>query len=1328
MGVTRSKLLFFLLWVAPLAAALGGCAQEEMPASLVSSQTSGGGNDGSVSSRDASAGTDAGGDDATTQTSPPPAVAPGTCRQTHAQSIPVRLRVLDADAGASSGQLVVVDDLLQRFQSICGQCHFGPASASQYFDVTGKDDFQSNKKWPTALADIRSDGKPGSPNLMPPPGQPNSRPYPERPEGDSVQQFAELLQAWIQQGQPMSFTFVPDGGTSGAAGGDGGAVAQFSMTPSNGNAMTNIGNCVPAKDLIGTEAARMDTLDAMFAAAQRDPTSPDGFKQLGLPQHLEETDLFTFDSHVLARYGVVAYAPGYPLWSDNAGKLRYVRVPRQSSIHFNKDNQQFEIPDNTRFYKTFLKPVVEMDNSIRWKKVETRLIVARKNPPSDPETNSPPSLFGTYRWNEDETQATLIDTPLRDGTAFADTLIQYVNDEPLASNVLAGQPAAPEEALLEAKAARHYAIPSAARCRECHRGSPSRDFVLGFTPLQINRRPTGFNGVIEDTGADELTQLQRLIDYGIISGVASLSDLLLLDDSQGTRKARNPYELTAQAYMLGNCAHCHNPHGAPSQENPVLIDKLNFLPGRPLGDPPTTSGGIFQFPLERTSPRIFRGAVKTVEIPYITPSLLDYPDPEANDLQRPFVTGEIGDNGTLIDRAAYAPWRSLIYRNVDNLFAYTDDLTLYPHMPRNTPGYDPRAKQFISDWMVSIPAVRTRLDLDEYAFQISLGSTAFTADDSIQPYVEVTPGAPGYDSAKAAAQARLDILHTGFNPAVTLSPNAGGTYSRYLEPHADATFDILDPAVLRDPVCHAIPPHDPNDLNYPLPSHAHWVVTDLTEPPGAWAPRRQDWARILVSQNADTPPKSCGTDSVIAAHDDEVRAIAYLSGQVPGQAPIRLDAPSPSIRDFAKTPVPFGVWSDQTCAGKLSGQQRVADLAPCTGGSCATHAWTDPAVRAVIGPIPAPALDPNAFVYTQPPGAAVFKMICINCHGPLADSTGRMAQNLATMTGGQSRVADFRDGFQGPTNSPMADMKAVFDVSQLPPDAGAAQLAPWTDPVTVEDRAARYLAWMALGGTHANVPSEILTLVGKTPVLGEQRHTALSGSANMLSNAKQICLSLLGPSNSESGSRGAVQFYPAPSNGVCMPPENCSGYFGFRNDRLIRSNGDAELWMKLCTFNNPFPVVHILDPSRTVFQAFDASGNLQNAASLIPSDASVVQGWNNGTAYKEAAAPVGDEWGRAVDPHSANFRWPEWPWCVDGGHAPDPVCPPALVAQAQYNSSNVAPFVEAVNKWAVRGAINAGLAVFVYLEELEKRTAPPPDYDQCGLCPSDSRFTWPCHQ
>ena len=46
-----------------------------------------------------------------------------------------------------------------------------------------------------------------------------------------------------------------------------------------------------------------------------------GDRVAGLPEHLRDTDLFTLDSATLAEYGVIAFAPGYPLWSDGAGKL-----------------------------------------------------------------------------------------------------------------------------------------------------------------------------------------------------------------------------------------------------------------------------------------------------------------------------------------------------------------------------------------------------------------------------------------------------------------------------------------------------------------------------------------------------------------------------------------------------------------------------------------------------------------------------------------------------------------------------------------------------------------------------------------------------------------------------------------------------------------------------------------------------------------------------------------------------------------------------------------------------------------------------------------------
>ena len=52
-------------------------------------------------------------------------------------------------------------------------------------------------------------------------------------------------------------------------------------------------------------------------------------------------------------------------------------------------------------------------------------------------------------------------------------------------------------------------------------------------------------------------------------------------------------------------------------KNKELREVLNFLPG------PGPNQGIFQFPLEKTSPRLKRGIDLDIEIPYITPSLRD---------------------------------------------------------------------------------------------------------------------------------------------------------------------------------------------------------------------------------------------------------------------------------------------------------------------------------------------------------------------------------------------------------------------------------------------------------------------------------------------------------------------------------------------------------------------------------------------------------------------------------------------------------------------------------------------------------------------------------
>jgi mono/diheme cytochrome c family protein len=1254
----QAQSAFFASLVICLAACLG-CAQETLPEQ----------SDGDAGTLGMSVTNDA--------TAPR---GPEFCQQAQAESLPSRLVAIGAgaDAGSTDGSQALatgptwlVSDLYSQFNSNCGRCH-GSVQGLGGFQIKSQDDFVSDMT-AVVLAHVMSDGlDPNNPNSdpMPPFSEaPLGMPYSQRASTDTVKQFAELVQQWLTLMKPPSFEYALPGTTVAGA-----ASTLPIPNASVGDPMTNIGNCIPTQGLLYTAQSKMDTLDAMFAAAKAQPVAPGVTAQqvVGLPLHLSETDLVTFDSATLAALGVIAYAPGYPLWSDNAGKLRYIRVPRGTSIAFDKAAQSFTIPPNTRFYKTFMKQIVDTDGSLRYRKIETRLIVSRPGgTPAGNGVENPAALFGTYKWNDDESDAVLVTTPLNDGAPFADTVLQYNTNEPLAADLLKAQPADPEATLLEYGAARHYAIPSSQRCVQCHEGSESNSFVLGFLPLQINRRPVRQGGTIEATGPDELTQMQRFIDYGLITGLSSPSDVLPLEQAEGNRSPRNDYELTAQGYVLGNCAHCHNPGGFPSQQNPVLVPLVNFYPS-PIG-------GIFEFPLERYSPRIFRGVSGQVRLPYITPSLMDLPrpgaSPTATGVADPFFAiGTTTDGSDGLELAWYAPWRSLIYRNVDNPFAYTDDSALFPHMPMNTPGYDDRARQILSDWMVSIPAVRKSPGIPEYAFLAS-GHTAFGAavDTNEQPYVEILPGDPRYADATAAAAERLQILHSGVNPNLPLASDSDGTsLSRYATP--GETDDILDPAVANNQ-CNPVPlPNPPRDLQAalsrePIPGHCHWVVTDTTQPPGAWSPRRPDWATVLVQQMPTPSASSCilGSD-VASAHLEAATAVSLLQN-------VTLPRPSDggvgggSSGDYLTTAVPFGLWQQQAGCDFSTPQSPPAKTFL---NSSTTPLW-------MLNKPPAP----EAPVYMSTPGEAVFKMICINCHGPLADATGRLAQNLATMTGGLDLVADFRDGLFGPVASPDSNLDLVFGT--LP----AGSPSSWTT-ATNDDRAARYMAWMALGGTQVVIPTGLLTIVGATPVLDQRRPLPpLITSANMLSTAKALCDEVLGPGMNTS----STKFFA----------NNVTSY----SNALIPSNGDAELWLHVCSLNNP-PLIHVLSVANglSVPNAFDSTGTFASTdghSYLVPTP----QNFPAGTL-------IGNERGETV-PFQPNDPNNLWPWCVGadpGGTAQGvPHCPTAALTPAN------APSADQAVAWSVRGAINAGLGVFLYVQSLEKMTSAPIDYNSCQLLP-----------
>lgn len=355
--------------------------------------------------------------------------------------------------------------------------------------------------------------------------------------------LGKKLQAWINSGKP-----------------DGSFYLDPNSKPPTGPIKptfrgSQFGNCVPASDIIGFDYLK----DRQFAAMEK------------LPQDLSDTDLFSLDALELAKKGTIAYSVEYPLWADNNGKGRWIHLPMKidglklvrQTIPYQVGQKFFDIPENTRLYKFFYKKIKMTNGKFRFRRVETRLIVVRK-----PWNKS---LFGTYKWNDSEQTATLVETPYRDGSPFKDTLFNLTVDE------------------IEKKS-RPYAIPGSQRCIDCHMGSEGKNFVLGFTPLQLNRRHPGEGGRIDPITAAEETQLTRLKNYGLFENAPEAKDWPTLEKS-GSLPARNDYELRASGYTVGNCAHCHNPQGlAFTKENGVNLD--------------LTAGALFGFNTKTRSTQI----------------------------------------------------------------------------------------------------------------------------------------------------------------------------------------------------------------------------------------------------------------------------------------------------------------------------------------------------------------------------------------------------------------------------------------------------------------------------------------------------------------------------------------------------------------------------------------------------------------------------------------------------------------------------------------------------------------------------------------------------
>ncbi len=767
--------------------------------------------------------------------------------------------------------------------------------------------------------------------------------------------------------------------------------------------------------------------------------------------------------------------------------------------------------------------------------------------------------------------------------------------------------------------------------------------------------------------------------------------------------------------MIGNCAHCHNPRGLPSVTKPELATALNFFPDG-------KDGGVFEFSLERMSPVRARGAGGDIPIPYITPSLRDYPvattenmrvdnglpiDPGgegaeitwtpkyAQDPQfRDCSSGSSRDNpGPAAMTRAYcgkrtsglsfvpAPWRSLIYRNVDSPFPYFDDYVPFPHMPMNTFGFDCRAPRIMGDWMVGLPAERKYPGYPENTLPTPTSKPDDGSYDSRpQPYQAVPRDDPRYPMAVAQAQARLAEYHDGV---------------RYGYCEDALSPDIFDPVAPLDPadyrpspdrfVFGSEPPRDParpTEYVQPpigVPYHSHFFPYDPTDPPPPWSPRRPEWKSILVDRTIDLSVpagRSALTDDV--THDRKVLVDAINEASL-----------TPELMAFATTEIPYGLWQQKPECGKLEAQPKAADFA-----GAARPPW----MSKVNPPATAP-------IYMAAPGAMLYAHICVNCHGPNVDGKGLQADALAASSEGEARPANFREGLFGPSPQPGANLLENF--------AGAGMIGqglPW---------GSRYMAWMALGGTLKRIPQDIIHQVEATKVFGQQRPNlhfllgAEKASANMLNLASGICATIL-PDQRSSHYYG-YQVFTGGLEPLYYPPFNAT------DTPMMDTIADRDMWLHLCTQYSP-----------TVVRVYGVS-NFSPAASDHPASGTVeIIALYYGDGYP-ATAPVLDQ-EKAVQTgiHSdknlypACFQPPSDPqaaaWAAGTAirtkfHMPD--CPAAFLqdqSKLMWRRLFQTPEMpDNVARWSLRGGIATGMAVFSYLQSGGAQRPIKPYFNQCQL-------------
>lgn len=220
---------------------------------------------------------------------------------------------------------------------------------------------------------------------------------------------------------------------------------------------------------------------------------------------------------------VVPYEVISQLFADYATKHRFIYVPEGKTIGYSP-SETWDLPVGTILVKTFSYLADARDPSKGERLLETRLLIHQ----------SDGWVPHTYVWDAAQSSASL--------TIGGTTIDSQFVDPAGKSRTNA------------------YTVPSENDCRGCH-GRLGYTNTLGGRTLQLDRD--------NDYGSGPENQIDHLAALGLFKSTpeAAASRVHLVDPF-GTA----PVSDRARSYLVGNCAHCHQPMNAQASSSGLWLD------------------------------------------------------------------------------------------------------------------------------------------------------------------------------------------------------------------------------------------------------------------------------------------------------------------------------------------------------------------------------------------------------------------------------------------------------------------------------------------------------------------------------------------------------------------------------------------------------------------------------------------------------------------------------------------------------------------------------------------------------------------------------------